>query len=127
MSELGAILLYIIGIIIVLLPLIIVWKFFVKAGRPGWASLIPIYNTYILVKIAGRPGWWTILYLIPVIDIVIAIIVAIDIAKAFGRSTAFGVFGLFLFSIIGYAILAFGSDTYKGLEIANPAGQPLFS
>ena len=78
-----------VGIVIALLPLLILWRFFEKTGRPGWASLIPIYNIYILVKIAGRPGWWTALYLIPVVNIVIAIITAIDIAKSFGWSTTF--------------------------------------
>src|SRR5436190_14477279 len=54
------------------------WIVFTKAGRPGWAALIPIYNTYVVIKIAGRPGWWLLLFLIPIVNVVIAIIVAID-------------------------------------------------
>ncbi len=48
------------------------WKVFEKAGHPGWAILIPFYNTYIMLKIAGRPGWWLLLYLIPIVNLVIA-------------------------------------------------------
>lgn len=103
---------YLLGIAIILFMFYILWRFYEKANQPGWASLIPIYNMYILIKIAGRPGWWTVLYFIPLVNIIISFIIATDIAKAFQRSTAFGIFGLFLFSIIGYAMIAFGSDTY---------------
>ena len=51
------------------------WKIFTKAGQPGWAAIIPIYNLYIMCKIAGRPGWWVILMFIPIVSFVIAIIV----------------------------------------------------
>jgi hypothetical protein len=90
------------------------WKVFEKAGHPGWAILIPIYNAYIMLKIAGRPGWWLILYFIPLVNIVIMIIVAIDIAKAFGQSAVFGVVLLFLLCGIGYLILGFGNYSYQG-------------
>ena len=90
------------------------WKIYTKAGKPGWAAIIPIYNAYVLLQIIGRPGWWLILYLIPIVNIVISVIVSIDLAKSFGRSTTFGVVMLFIFSFIGYAILGFGSSKYVG-------------
>jgi hypothetical protein len=96
------------------------WKLFEKAGQPGWACLIPIYNIYILLKIAGRPGWWIILLLIPIVNIVINIIVAIDVAKAFGQSAVFGIVLNFLLCGIGYVILGFGNYRYLG-----PQGQAL--
>ena len=99
------------------------WKVFTKAGRPGWAILIPIYNTYILVKICGRSGWWVVLLMIPLVNLVIAIILAIDLAKCFGRSAAFGVILLFLLGGIGYLILGFGSSRYIGP--ANVPARPL--
>ena len=95
------------------------WKVFVKAGQSGWAVIIPIYNLYILLKICGRPGWWVLLYLIPLVNIVIAIIVALDMAKCFGKSGAFGFFILFLLSGIGYLILGFGSARYVGPAVAT--------
>ena len=68
------------------------WKMFEKAGEPGWAAIIPIFNVIVLLKIAGRPVWWVVLYFIPLVNIVATIIVAIDIAKAFGQSAVFGFF-----------------------------------
>lgn len=101
---------------LVLLVLVIIggWKVFEKAGQPGWAILVPFYNLYILLKIAGRPGWWLVLYFIPLVNLVIAIVVAIDVAKAFGQSALFGFFLIFLFAGLGYLILGFGSYRYLG-------------
>jgi len=95
------------------------WKVFEKAGQPGWAIIVPIYNAYILLKIAGRPGWWLLLYLIPLVNIVIALIVAIDVAKSFGQSAVFGIVLLFLFCGIGYLVLGFGSYRYLGPAAAG--------
>ena len=102
------------GIIVGLVVIIGMWKVFEKAGQPGWGALIPIYNIYLLLKIAGRPSWWLILYLIPFVNFVALIIVSLDVAKAFGKSATFGIFGLVLFSFIGYPVLGFGDATYKG-------------
>ena len=95
-----------------------IWKVFEKAGKPGWASIIPIYNSYILLKIAGKPGWWLFLYIIPVANLVIAIIVSVEIAKKFGKDTGFGV-GLAFLGFIFYPILAFGDAVYEGQEQLN--------
>ncbi len=89
------------------------WMVFQKADRPGWAAIIPIYNFYVMCKIAGRPGWWWVLLFIPIVNIVIAIIVAIDLAKSFSRSAGFG-WGLALLSFIFAPILGFGEDQYAG-------------
>ena len=90
------------------------WKVFTKAGQPGWACLIPIYNLYILLKIAGKPGWWILLMLIPLVNIVVSILVAIEVAKSFGQSAAWGVVLLFLLCGIGYLMLGFGNYRYIG-------------
>jgi hypothetical protein len=90
------------------------WKVFVKAGQPGWAAIVPIYNAYVLTQIAGRPGWWVLLMMIPFVNIVIALLLAIDIAKSFGQTPVFGVVMLFLLSGIGYLVLGFGSARYIG-------------
>jgi hypothetical protein len=101
------------GLAAAVIAIIGLWKTFEKAGQPGWTCIIPIYNVYILLKIAGRPGWWLLLYLIPVVNFVVAIIVAIDVAKAFGQSAMFGVFLLFVFAVIGFLILGFGNYQYR--------------
>ncbi len=113
-SGAGVIISVIVGVALLVFIIAAWWKVFTKAGQPGWAAIIPIYNIYVLCKIAGRPGWWVVLYIIPIVNIVISIIVSLDVAKAFGKSGVFGFFGLWLFSIIGYAILGFGSAQYQG-------------
>ena len=61
------------------------WKVFVKAGKPGWAAIVPIYNVIVLLQIAGKPLWWIILFLIPLVNIIMAIFVGIAIARKFGK------------------------------------------
>lgn len=89
------------------------WKVFSKAGEPGWAAIIPIYNTIVLIKIAGRPLWWFILLLIPLVNVIVVIILCIDLAKNFGKGTGFGI-GLALLWFIFFPILAFGDARYQG-------------
>lgn len=89
------------------------WKTFTKAGEPGWASIIPIFNTYILLKIAGRPWWWLILFIIPIVSLIIWVIVCLDLSKSFGKGVGFAV-GLFFLPFIFFLILGFGSAQYQG-------------
>ena len=91
------------------------WKILSKAGRPGWGAIIPIYGTYLECKVAKRPGWWWLLFLIPIVNVVVYIIVMIDIAKAFGKGTGFGL-GLVFLPPIFAAILGFGSAQYQHAE-----------
>jgi hypothetical protein len=97
---------------IVLLVVASMWKIFVKAGEPGWAAIIPIYNLIVLLKIAGKPAWWIILLLIPVVNFVILAIVCISLAKNFGKGAGFGL-GLLFLSPIFYPMLAFGDSRYQ--------------
>lgn len=90
-----------------------VWKVFSKAGQPGWAAIIPIFNFYVMCKVAGRPGWWLLLFLIPFVNLVIAIIVTVDIAKRFGKGVGFAI-GMILLPFIFWPILGFGSAQYQG-------------
>ena len=87
------------------------WKIFTKAGQPGWASIIPIYNVIVLLKIAGKPLWYIILLIIPLVNIVVGILVLIELAKNFGKGVGFAI-GLILLPIIFYPILAFGDAKY---------------
>lgn len=89
------------------------WKIFTKAGKPGWAAIIPIYNTLVQLEILGRPWWWLLLMFIPVVNFVISIIIIFDLAKVFGKSTGFG-FGLLFLSFIFIPILAFSDAKYVG-------------
>jgi len=96
------------------------WKTFVKAGKPGWAAIVPIYNIIILLEIAGKPLWWIIMFFIPCVGFVFAVLVGIAVAEKFGKSAGFGV-GLGLLGFIFYPILGFGDAKYQG-GTTPPAG-----
>lgn len=123
-SENGAVaVLNIINLVVSIISLVAVWKVFKKAGRPGWGAIVPFYNLYLLLKIAGKPGWWLILFLIPFVNIYAAFSMCIGIAKAFNRSTMFGIFMLGFLQFIGFMILGFGKSTYVGDQpLAKPDG-----
>ena len=107
------------GVIIVIYLAIIVlmiasmWTIFSKAEKPGWASIVPIYNTIVLLEIVGKPWWWLLLMLIPIVNIVILIIVYHNLSLSFGKDGGFTV-GLILLGIIFLPILAFGDAKYVG-------------
>ena len=94
------------------------WKIFTKAGKPGWASIIPIYNIIVWCQIVGRPAWWVILFI--VCAPIVAIILCIDLAKSFGKGVGFAL-GLIFLGIIFFPILAFGSAQYQGPAAATVA------
>jgi hypothetical protein len=103
----------IVGLLIALLVIVAMWKVFTKAGQPGWASIIPIYNLYIWCKIVGRPWWWILLMLNPFVNFIIMIILCIDLAKSFGKGAGFGL-GIAFLGIIFLPILGFGSAQHQG-------------
>jgi hypothetical protein len=103
----------IVGLLVAVLVIAGMWKVFTKAGKPGWAAIIPIYNTIVLLQIAGKPVWWFLLFFIPIVNIVIAVMVMIAIAKAFGKGTGFAL-GLLFLSPIFIPMLGFGSAQYTG-------------
>lgn len=93
------------------------WRVFGKAGRPGWASIVPIYNQIVLLEICDKPGWWIALCLIPCFGsffaIFMHIVIGIEVAKKFGQGGGFAV-GLILLPIVFFPILGFGSYEYEG-------------
>jgi len=100
-------------IAVLVLMIVSMWKVFTKAGQPGWASIIPIYNLYVLLQMVGKPGWWLVLFFIPLVNVVIGIISTIALAENFGKSAGFSV-GLILLGVVFFPILAFGSAQYVG-------------
>jgi hypothetical protein len=100
-------------------------RIFQKAGRPLWEGFVPIYSVYVMLKIVGRPGWWLILYIIPIVNIVIPIIVYYDLARSFGKGVGFTL-GLIFLSFIFIPILAFGDAQYVGPAAGGgpPGGYP---
>lgn len=106
-----------IGIVVAILMIISMWKIYVKAGKPGWASIVPIYQILVLLEIIGKPWWWLILYLIPFVNIIFLIWTYNLLSKSFGNGVGFTL-GLLFLSVIFFPVLAFGGAKYEG-----PAGK----
>ncbi len=112
-AALVALPMIIFGSVVGLFMIICQWKIFEKAGKPGWAAIIPIYNVIVLLQVAGKPEWWIILLIVPVANIIVAIITIIALAEKFDQGAGFGI-GMILLPIIFYPILAFGDAKYQG-------------
>jgi len=101
-----------IGMVFGVLMVAGLWGMFSKAGWPGWAAIIPIYNAYVMVKVAGRPGWWLILFFIPLVNFIMILIIMWDLAKAFGHGFLMFL-GFLFFGFICFPIVGFGGSQYQ--------------
>ena len=117
-----AVFMLIISIALAVFGIIVMWKLFDKAGKPGCAAIVPYYNLYVLFEITWGNGWLfllTFLAIIPIVGsiavLVIMIITMVKLAKAFGKSGGFAV-GLVFLTLIFEAILAFGDSKYVGVD-----------
>ena len=117
-GMIGGLLGGLVGFVLGILILVAMWKVYTKAGKPGWAILIPIYNLFVLLEIVGRPGWWLILLLIPIVNLVVIFIISFDLARSFGKGTGFGL-GLVFLNVIFMMILGFGKARYIGPAAAH--------
>jgi hypothetical protein len=129
-AALGVLLALIAGFGMVLLAgyvvcLIGMWKVFTKAGQPGWAVLIPIYNVIVLLRVAGLPWYWVFAVFLPIIPVlgvlaymVLAVMCLHRISTRFGQGVGFTI-GLTLLSPIFFLILGFGSSKYVGEQPAQ--------
>lgn len=108
----AGILMLLIYFAVIILVIVGLWKIFDKAGKPGWASIVPIYNMIVLLEIVGKPIWWLVLMFIPCVNLVIIIMVYIELAKCFGKDAAYGL-GLAFLSPIFVPMLGFGSAQYQ--------------
>lgn len=88
------------------------WKTLAKAGEPGWTAVIPILNWYFMVKLSGHPGWWMLMFFVPILNLIIWLMVALDTAYAFGKTTLTGIL-LFFLPWIMYLVLGFSEATYR--------------
>jgi hypothetical protein len=112
----------IIGIVfyiaVIVLMIASLWKIFTKAGKPGWAAIIPIYNIIVLLEIVGKPVWWLLLMLIPCVNFIFGIWMINLLSKSYGKNEGYTI-GLIILPVIFFPILGFGDATYQG-----PAGIP---
>jgi len=89
-----------------------IWMIFAKAGKPGWAALIPIYNLVVMLEIVDKPTWWLLLFCIPCVNVIASILVAVELANRFGQGAGFAI-GMILLPMIFYPILGFGGAQYR--------------
>ena len=121
----------VIGLVFYLIYSFLLYRTFKKAGRPGWAAFVPVYNSWVLFEISGKPGWWSLAFVgvfIPLIGLiflaayyVLSLLAALELAKHFGKSTVFAVLGLWFFSPVGYIILAFDDSKYQAVPATSTA------
>lgn len=93
--------------------IIVAWRVFTKAGEPGWAAIIPLYNVFVEFRIAGFNPWLFLLLLVPLVNVVLALVVSYKIGEAFGKGPLFNVLWMVLFPIVGWLVLAFTDVTYR--------------
>lgn len=106
---------YMFSLAIGILSIVAMWMLFQKAHEEGWASIIPLYNTYVLYKITWGNGWYFLFLLIPLANVIIAIITMVKLAKVFGKGGGFAC-GLIFLNTIFLCILAFSKDIqYVGI------------
>lgn len=114
----GGGLLTIVWLVVAVLMIVSMWKIFSKAGQPGWAAIIPIYNIIVLLQVAGKPIWWIILMFIPIANIVVGILMMVGLATNFGKGAGY-VIGMIFLPVIFYPMLAFGSAAYQPMAVAE--------
>lgn len=114
---------WIICMAIAVVQIVAMWKLFKKAGRPGWASIIPVYNFIVLIQVAEAPMWYLALVLL--VNPVGLLMTYIKVAEKFGKSAGFGVL-IWFFPYIGLPILAFGKSQYLGMPVGQYQ-QPVYN
>ncbi|MBV9577109.1 MAG: signal peptidase I [Chloroflexi bacterium] len=119
----GFVLNLVIAVVLYIVFVIGTWKVFTKADRPGWWSIIPIWNAIVLLQITGRSGWWVLGYLVPLLNLFVHIRWAIEMAHSFGRSTWFAV-GLVFLEPLFLVILGFSDSRYAGPATQAPRAMP---
>ena len=103
----------IISILLTVFLIACMWVIFEKANVKGWKSIIPLYNTYCLFKITWGNGWIFLALLVPVVNVIVAIMTMYKLAKVFGKGIGY-FFGLLLLGIVFYPLLAFSDAEYIG-------------
>jgi hypothetical protein len=108
----------IVSAIFTILMIVAMWKIYVKAGKPGWASIVPIYNIIVFLEIIGKPWWWLlIMFFVPIANFIFLIWSINLLSKSFGKGVGFTI-GLLVLGPIFILVLAFGGAKYAG-----PAGK----
>lgn len=110
----GVMMVYLVVVLVVaVISLVGLWKIFVKAGKPGWGAIIPIYNMYCLFEMSFGTGWLFLLCFVPCVNAVIMIIMWIKLAQAFGKGAGYGI-GILFLPVVFLPMLGFGDAQFIG-------------
>ncbi len=115
---------FVIWFAVLVLMIISMWKIYVKAGQPGWASIIPIYNIIVWLQMINKPLWWIVLLFIPFVNFIVIIMMYHELSKVFGKGVGYTI-GMIFLGIIFLPMLAFGSAVYtKPMQPVMPTPTP---
>lgn len=103
-----------------ILMIVSYWKIFVKAGKPGWAAIVPIYNFIVMCEIAEKPWWYVLLLCVPIANIYAMVVVYNGIAKKFGKGTGYTA-GMILLPVIFMPMLAFEKNNVLSDDMSTSA------
>ncbi|WP_460583636.1 DUF5684 domain-containing protein [Hymenobacter arcticus] len=114
---------------LLVLSIVGLWKLFEKAGKPGWASLVPIYNIIVMFEIIGKPLWQIVLFLVPIANLYVIITMVVGMAKSYGKYGIGNYLFAFFLSPIAFAMWGFSAETrYVGpSEGPGAVGGPGFA
>lgn len=88
------------------------WKLFSKAGFSGILAIIPIVNLAVASKIVSDSYWYTLLFAVPVVNVIYAAVLNYKMMKYFECSTLLAVLAIFFPFFLLFP--AFGSNEYHG-------------
>lgn len=113
------------GLLLAVLLLMIpaVWRTFEKAGKPGWAGFVPLYNIYVLCRMGGLPGWWVALMVLPGINLLVLLAICHRVARAFGHGPGMALLMVFL-PLVGFPVLGFGPAQYQQPDSPGTPREP---
>ncbi|MCB0650289.1 MAG: signal peptidase I [Saprospiraceae bacterium] len=113
---------FIFGLLVIGIVFVVIagmWKIFEKAGQPGWAAIVPIYNIVILLEIVRKPWWWLLLMIIPYVGMIWSIWTYNLLSKSFGKDEGYTV-GMIFLPFIFIPMLGFGEAQYIHNRIEAP-------
>ena len=108
----------------VVAPFVAAWHVLEKARRPGWTSLVPIYNWIQLLRVAGLPAWWLLVLCVPVVNVAAWFVACFRMAEAFGKGRGFGV-GLALLPPVFMVALALADVPHRSVDDGTRRAEPV--
>ncbi len=85
MSSHQVLILILIALILFILPAFGLYFMFKKAGAPAWKGVVPILNSYEMLRLSKRPMYLFVLQFIPVVGWFFTLAILVEFVKTFGK------------------------------------------